>query len=329
MTTDTAGNLYIADHYNHRIRQVLAATQKIQTVIGNGTAGFAGDGLPGRGVTITATVAGGGPNYLPVTVGVNVEQSTWNLFSFPASTTGPTFSFGVRQTSAVGSSMRMNGSTTFSVTPNTANVVSVPATLTILNNGTVPQFSISAIARASNVVTATIPAGSGLGVGQDVVVSGVSNSTFNGTFTITSATATTITYAQTAADAASTGGSVTGSVAKTLGAGSTQIIAQASATGIALGASSNISVSTVFTAVNPSSSAVKNTAIPVVITGRNLLNATGITGPSGITATINSVSADGQTMNASITVGTSVPAGAQTLTILTPTGNVTFTFTVN
>ena len=42
--TDSAGNLYIADSYNHRIREVNAATQVINTVVGNGTAGFTGDG---------------------------------------------------------------------------------------------------------------------------------------------------------------------------------------------------------------------------------------------------------------------------------------------
>ncbi len=42
--TDAAGNLYIADQYNNRIREVNAATQIINTVAGNGTAGFTGDG---------------------------------------------------------------------------------------------------------------------------------------------------------------------------------------------------------------------------------------------------------------------------------------------
>jgi hypothetical protein len=42
--TDAAGNLYIADSNNQRIREVSAATQIINTVAGNGTAGFTGDG---------------------------------------------------------------------------------------------------------------------------------------------------------------------------------------------------------------------------------------------------------------------------------------------
>src|SRR5204863_1102605 len=43
MTTDVNGNLFIADTYNHRIREAVTPTTNIQTLIGNGTAGFAGD----------------------------------------------------------------------------------------------------------------------------------------------------------------------------------------------------------------------------------------------------------------------------------------------
>jgi hypothetical protein len=43
-STDAAGNLYIADTYNHRIREVNASTGIINTIAGNGTAGFTGDG---------------------------------------------------------------------------------------------------------------------------------------------------------------------------------------------------------------------------------------------------------------------------------------------
>ena len=45
MAVDAAGNLYIADTDNHRIRKVYAAGT-ITTVAGNGTAGFSGDGGP-------------------------------------------------------------------------------------------------------------------------------------------------------------------------------------------------------------------------------------------------------------------------------------------
>jgi len=52
---DTAGNLYILDTLNRRVREVLAVTGVIQTIAGNGVAGFNGDGaatfsrISGRG----------------------------------------------------------------------------------------------------------------------------------------------------------------------------------------------------------------------------------------------------------------------------------------
>jgi trimeric autotransporter adhesin len=46
VTVDSAGNLYIADIVNNRIRIVSAATGTITTIAGNGTAGFSGDGGP-------------------------------------------------------------------------------------------------------------------------------------------------------------------------------------------------------------------------------------------------------------------------------------------
>ena len=41
---DSAGNLYIAEYYNNRIRKVAAATGIITTVAGNGTQNYSGDG---------------------------------------------------------------------------------------------------------------------------------------------------------------------------------------------------------------------------------------------------------------------------------------------
>lgn len=45
VAVDSAGNLFIADTYNQRIRRVDAATGVITTVAGNGVAGFSGDGV--------------------------------------------------------------------------------------------------------------------------------------------------------------------------------------------------------------------------------------------------------------------------------------------
>src|SRR5262249_26338975 len=46
VAVDDAGNLFIADTDNDRIREVLAATGLITTVAGSGTEGYNGDGIP-------------------------------------------------------------------------------------------------------------------------------------------------------------------------------------------------------------------------------------------------------------------------------------------
>ena len=46
VAVDTTGNIYIADNANKRIRKVDAATAVINTVAGNGTYGYSGDGGP-------------------------------------------------------------------------------------------------------------------------------------------------------------------------------------------------------------------------------------------------------------------------------------------
>jgi sugar lactone lactonase YvrE len=49
---DSAGNLYIADSYNHAIRKVTLSTKIISTVAGNGTPGYSGDGSAATGAQL-------------------------------------------------------------------------------------------------------------------------------------------------------------------------------------------------------------------------------------------------------------------------------------
>ena len=57
VAVDGSGNIFIGDQYNQRIREVTASNQKIQTVAGNGTAGFAGDGGSGRAPRFAAVAS--------------------------------------------------------------------------------------------------------------------------------------------------------------------------------------------------------------------------------------------------------------------------------
>ena len=44
VAVDSAGNVYVADAGNQRVRKIIVSTGIIQTVVGNGTPGFTGDG---------------------------------------------------------------------------------------------------------------------------------------------------------------------------------------------------------------------------------------------------------------------------------------------
>jgi RHS repeat-associated protein len=50
LALDSAGNLYIADQYNDRIRKIDASTSIITTVVGGGTQGYIGDGGPATSI---------------------------------------------------------------------------------------------------------------------------------------------------------------------------------------------------------------------------------------------------------------------------------------
>jgi trimeric autotransporter adhesin len=51
---DSAGNVYIADTYNHRIRMVATGTGTLSAIAGTGTAGFSGDGTSATAATLNS-----------------------------------------------------------------------------------------------------------------------------------------------------------------------------------------------------------------------------------------------------------------------------------
>jgi sugar lactone lactonase YvrE len=56
VAVDSAGNIYISDWGNNRIRKVTAATGIISTVAGNGAMGYSGDGGPATSASLFAPV---------------------------------------------------------------------------------------------------------------------------------------------------------------------------------------------------------------------------------------------------------------------------------
>jgi sugar lactone lactonase YvrE len=52
VAVDKSGNIYISDQFNSAIREINAATGLITTIVGNGTAGFSGDGGPASAALI-------------------------------------------------------------------------------------------------------------------------------------------------------------------------------------------------------------------------------------------------------------------------------------
>jgi len=95
---DSAGNIFIADSSNNNVREVVVATGNIQTVAGNGTFGFVGDGGPATSAEFGGTggvfVDGSGnifiadPDNNRIREVVSPVQLSPNALAFPAIAVG-------------------------------------------------------------------------------------------------------------------------------------------------------------------------------------------------------------------------------------------------
>jgi sugar lactone lactonase YvrE len=147
LAVDPAGNIYIADNNNNRIRVVNAASGTISTVAGNGTGGYAGDGgsATAAELNIPADIAldSAGNMYIGdssnnVIRKVNVSQSQ---LTYPTSTAvGTMDGSDDPQTATVANNG--NASVTFSV-PGTGNNPSVSAYFELDNATTCPELNTS------------------------------------------------------------------------------------------------------------------------------------------------------------------------------------------
>ncbi len=80
LALDAAQTLYIADELNHRVRQVVASSQVINSVVGNGTAGYSGDGAAGTAAELNSplgvTVDSAGNFYIADSVNDVIRKVT-------------------------------------------------------------------------------------------------------------------------------------------------------------------------------------------------------------------------------------------------------------
>jgi len=185
MKVDSAGNIYIADQYNHRIREVSAASGNISTVAGNGTAGFSGDGIATQnsiqypeglwldananlffadqynhrirmvdgGGTMT-TVAGNGTAAFAGDGGPAINASLYYPYGVYVDGTGNLFvadqyNFRVREINAFAAVGRSTGSLAFGISP--VGTTATPQAVTLSGVGPAAISSITATGDFSEV----------------------------------------------------------------------------------------------------------------------------------------------------------------------------------
>ncbi len=90
VVVDSAGNLYIGDAYNNRVRKVDASTGVITTIIGTGTASSTGDGSAATSATINGPTFGrldsAGNLYITESGGNRIRKVSTVTTEIPTST---------------------------------------------------------------------------------------------------------------------------------------------------------------------------------------------------------------------------------------------------
>lgn len=179
VAVDSAGNLYIADNTNNRIRKVTKGI--ITTIAGNGNPGFSGDGGPAISASLLypggVAVDPSGTVYIVDLDNNRIRAIPTSTFSFQASPT--TLSFSATSGGATPASQAVNISSSL---PGLAFSVSTSAswlTVSQSNGGAPASLQITAD-------PAQLPAGSANGSVTISAANGVT-ATVNVTFTVTAA----------------------------------------------------------------------------------------------------------------------------------------------
>jgi sugar lactone lactonase YvrE len=145
VSVDGAGNLYIADEGNQRIRKVLSATGIISTVAGTGTAGYSGDSVAATAAELKnpndIAVDSSGNLYIADQANARIRRVTAAANPIAFSTSTP---MGTTDTTDGAMTLTItnngNNALTFS-TPSTGANPSISPSFTIGGNSTCPQLS--------------------------------------------------------------------------------------------------------------------------------------------------------------------------------------------
>ena len=147
IAVDTAGNLYIGDEHNNKVRKVDAGTGVITTFAGTGSAGFSGDGGVATQAQLNAPlgVAFDGPGNLFFSDLSNNRIRKLDLsqsaLTYPTATTVGTLDATDNPQTAIVSNI---GNATLTIsTPSSGNNPSVAANFTFNPSSTCPQLSSS------------------------------------------------------------------------------------------------------------------------------------------------------------------------------------------
>lgn len=157
VAVDAAGNLYIADSANNRIRKVAADTKNITTIAGTGTAGFGGDGAAATAATLRS----------PLDLALDATGDIYISDNGNFRVRKITVSSGVINTIAGTGSTTFNGDNIAATSANLGNVLGMAldgAKNIFLSD--VTNIRIRRIAAGSGVIT-TIAGGGGGGFSPD------------------------------------------------------------------------------------------------------------------------------------------------------------------
>ncbi|MBB5315636.1 NHL domain-containing protein [Tunturibacter empetritectus] len=164
LTADAAGNLYLADTANHRIRRIDATTGLITTVVGDGTQAFAGDNGPPTAASLDSPTATSLSPASSLTLSDTGNQRIRQVETQPAGSIITTIA-GLGSTTPTALTLTAPSAIAYGTGQLTANLATSQATgsITFLATTTTATETLGTAPLLSNTATfstTTLPAGS-------------------------------------------------------------------------------------------------------------------------------------------------------------------------